>query len=63
MGGRSCVRTRIFPVFFLIIVPQAIRYQLLTVGFMVQIIKGTSLAYIISSMTLWLLGKDGLTLQ
>lgn len=41
-----------------IIVPQAIKYGLApTVGFMVQIIKGTSLAYIIGFQDLMLIGK------
>jgi len=42
----------------LIIIPQAIRYSLApTVGFMVQIIKGTSLAYIIGFHDLMNIGK------
>ena len=41
-----------------VILPQAIRYGLApTVGFMVQIIKGTSLAYIIGFSDLMLTGK------
>jgi len=41
-----------------IIIPQAIKYGLApTVGFMVQIIKGTSLAYIIGFQDLMLIGK------
>ena len=49
---------RFFPTFFLIIVPQAIRISIApTVGFMVQIIKGTSLAYIIGFHDLMAIGK------
>lgn len=49
---------RFFPIFFLIIVPQAIRISIApTVGFMVQIIKGTSLAYIIGFHDLMAIGK------
>ena len=49
---------RFFPAFFLIIVPQAIRISIApTVGFMVQIIKGTSLAYIIGFHDLMAIGK------
>jgi polar amino acid transport system permease protein len=41
-----------------LIVPQAFKYGLApTVGFMVQIIKGTSLAYIIGFQDLMLIGK------
>ena len=47
-----------FPVFFLIILPQAIRIAIApTVGFMVQIVKGTSLAYIIGFHDLMSIGK------
>ena len=49
---------RFLPIFFLIIVPQAIRISIApTVGFMVQIIKGTSLAYIIGFHDLMAIGK------
>ena len=49
---------RFFPIFFLIIVPQAIRISIApTVGFMVQIIKGTSLAYIIGFHDLMAIGN------
>ena len=49
---------RFFAIFFLIIVPQAIRISIApTVGFMVQIIKGTSLAYIIGFHDLMAIGK------
>ena len=45
-------------IFFIIILPQAYRFALgPTVGFLVQIIKGTSLAYIIGFQDLMLLGK------
>ena len=47
-----------FPIFFLIILPQAIRIAIApTVGFMVQIVKGTSLAYIIGFHDLMSIGK------
>lgn len=47
-----------FPIFFLIILPQAIRIGIApTVGFMVQIVKGTSLAYIIGFHDLMSIGK------
>ena len=49
---------RFFPIIFLIIVPQAIRISIApTVGFMVQIIKVTSLAYIIGFHDLMAIGK------
>ena len=49
---------RFFPIFFLIILPQAIRIAIApTVGFMVQIVKGTSLAYIIGFHDLMSIGK------
>ena len=45
-------------IFLIIILPQAYRFALgPTVGFLVQIIKGTSLAYIIGFQDLMLLGK------
>ena len=47
-----------FPIFFLIILPQSIRIAIApTVGFMVQIVKGTSLAYIIGFHDLMSIGK------
>ena len=47
-----------FPILFLIILPQAIRIAIApTVGFMVQIVKGTSLAYIIGFHDLMSIGK------
>ena len=47
-----------FTIFFLIILPQAIRIAIApTVGFMVQIVKGTSLAYIIGFHDLMSIGK------
>ncbi len=49
---------RFLPMLRLVILPQAIRVGLApTVGFMVQIIKGTSLAYIIGFADLMLIGK------
>jgi len=45
-------------IFFKIIIPQAFRLALgPTIGFLVQIVKGTSLAYIIGFSDLMLLGK------
>ena len=49
---------RFIPTLRLVILPQAIRYALApTVGFMVQIIKGTSLAFIIGFQDLMNTGK------
>lgn len=56
-GGYS-VGMRFFPVLRAIILPQALRLALApTVGFSVQIIKGTSLAYIIGFQDLMNIGK------
>lgn len=56
-GGYS-VGMRFFPVLRAIILPQALRLALApTVGFSVQIIKGTSLAYIIGFNDLMNLGR------
>jgi len=56
-GGYS-VGMRFFPVLRAIILPQAMRVALApTVGFSVQIIKGTSLAYIIGFNDLMNIGK------
>lgn len=56
-AGRS-LGLRFFPTVRLIIVPQAFRLSLApTVGFMVQIIKGTSLAFIIGFHDLMNVGK------
>ena len=56
-GGRA-LGLRFLTTLRLIIVPQAIRGALApTVGFMVQIIKGTSLAYIIGFHDLMAIGK------
>lgn len=56
--GGYAIGLRFLPVLRLIILPQAIRISLApTVGFMVQIIKGTSLAYIIGFHDLMAIGK------
>ena len=56
-GGRALGMT-FLQIIALIIVPQALRLSLApTVGFMVQIIKGTSLAYIIGFHDLMAVGK------
>lgn len=56
--GGMAVGLRFLPILRLIIVPQAFRLSLApTVGFMVQIIKGTSLAYIIGFHDLMSIGK------
>ena len=56
--GGAALGLSFIKIFFIIILPQAYRYALgPTVGFLVQIIKGTSLAYIIGFQDLMLLGK------
>lgn len=56
-GGAS-IGMRFFPILRAIILPQAMRLALApTVGFSVQIIKGTSLAYIIGFQDLMNIGK------
>lgn len=56
-GGRA-VGFRFAQILMLVILPQALRLALApTVGFMVQIIKGTSLAYIIGFHDLMNIGK------
>ena len=56
--GGAALGLNFVKIFFIIILPQAYRYALgPTVGFLVQIIKGTSLAYIIGFQDLMLLGK------
>ena len=56
--GAAALGLRFVPVLRLVIMPQAIRFALApTVGFMVQIIKGTSLAYIIGFHDLMNTGK------
>ena len=54
----AAVGLKFLPIFFLVILPQAVRISIApTVGFMVQIIKGTSLAYIIGFHDLMAIGK------
>ena len=56
--GGVALGLRFFPTLRLIIAPQAIRVALApTVGFLVQIIKGTSLAYIIGFHDLMAVGR------
>ena len=56
-GARS-IGLKFFSILRLIILPQSFRISLApTVGFMVQIIKGSSLAYIIGFQDLMLIGK------
>lgn len=56
--GGAALGLRFLPVVRLIVVPQAFRLSLApTVGFMVQIVKGTSLAYIIGFHDLMSIGK------
>ncbi|MEC9346884.1 MAG: amino acid ABC transporter permease [Pseudomonadota bacterium] len=56
-GGRA-LGMRFFPILRAVVLPQAIRVALApTVGFSVQIIKGTSLAYIIGFHDLMNIGK------
>jgi polar amino acid transport system permease protein len=56
-GGKALGLT-LFQIMLLIILPQAFRLAIApTVGFMVQIIKGTSLAYIIGFHDLMTIGK------
>lgn len=56
-GGKA-LGLRFMPILLRIILPQAIRLAIApTVGFMVQIIKGTSLAYIIGFHDLMNIGK------
>jgi polar amino acid transport system permease protein len=56
--GSSALGLRFLPTLRLVILPQAVRVALApTVGFMVQIIKGTSLAYIIGFTDLMAIGK------
>ena len=56
--GGHALGLRFVPTLRLIILPQALRVALApTVGFMVQIIKGTSLAYIIGFHDLMSIGK------
>jgi len=56
--GASALGLRFLPTLRLVVAPQAISIALApTVGFMVQIIKGTSLAYIIGFTDLMTIGK------
>lgn len=56
--GASALGLKFIPTLRLVILPQAIRVSLApTVGFLVQIIKGTSLAYIIGFSDLMSIGK------
>jgi len=56
--GASALGLRFLPALRLVVAPQAISIALApTVGFMVQIIKGTSLAYIIGFTDLMTIGK------
>mgnify|MGYP001827214201 CR=1 FL=1 len=56
--GANALGMRFLPTLWLIILPQALRVSLApTVGFLVQIIKGTSLAYIIGFSDLMSVGK------
>ena len=56
--GAMALGLRFWPMMYLIILPQAFRLAIApTVGFMVQIIKGTSLAYIIGFHDLMTVGK------
>jgi len=56
--GAEALGFRFFQTLRLVILPQALRVSLApTVGFMVQIIKGTSLAYIIGFSDLMSIGK------
>ncbi|WP_421982300.1 amino acid ABC transporter permease [Roseibium sp.] len=56
-GGKALGLT-LFQIMILIILPQAVRLAIApTIGFMVQIIKGTSLAYIIGFHDLMTVGK------
>lgn len=56
-GGRA-LGLSFFRILWLIVVPQAVRIALApTVGFLVQIIKGTSLAYIIGFTDVMSIGK------
>lgn len=56
--GANALGLRFLPTLVLVILPQAIRVSLApTVGFLVQIIKGTSLAYIIGFSDLMSVGK------
>lgn len=56
-GGKALGLT-LFQIMLLVILPQAIRLAIApTIGFMVQIIKGTSLAYIIGFHDLMTVGK------
>lgn len=56
--GASALGLRFLPILRLVILPQALRVSLApTVGFLVQIIKGTSLAYIIGFSDLMSIGK------
>ncbi|MEC7762746.1 MAG: amino acid ABC transporter permease [Pseudomonadota bacterium] len=56
--GAEALGLRFIPTLRLVIIPQALRIALApTVGFMVQIIKGTSLAYIIGFHDLMAIGK------
>jgi polar amino acid transport system permease protein len=56
--GASSLGLKFFKILRLVILPQSFRIALApTVGFMVQIIKGSSLAYIIGFQDLMLIGK------
>jgi len=56
--GAKSIGLKFFSILRLIILPQSFRISLApTVGFMVQIIKGSSLAYIIGFQDLMLIGK------
>ena len=54
----SALQLNFFMTFRLVVFPQALRFAVApTISFLVQIIKGTSLAYIIGFQDLMLLGK------
>ncbi|MEL6220848.1 MAG: amino acid ABC transporter permease, partial [Pseudomonadota bacterium] len=56
--GSFALGLRFFPTFRRVVLPQALRIAIApTVGFMVQIVKGTSLAYIIGFHDLMSIGK------
>ena len=58
MKGAAALNLNFFQTLRLIIIPQVYKYSIApTVSFLIQIIKGTSLAYIIGFQDLMLLGK------
>ena len=58
VGGSNALNLRYVVMLRRIIIPQAVKFGLApTIGFLVQIIKGTSLAYIIGFHDLMLIGK------